>query len=247
MAGVQRYRATVAYDGTDYCGFQRQVPAQPTIQGKLERALNRVAGVHVDVTGAGRTDSGVHARGQVISFELAWRHGEGVLRRAINANLPLDIAVVSVEKTGADFHPRHDARRRLYEYYVYNEPVRNPLHRLYSWHLRKPLNLEQMNEAARHLVGSHDFATFGRPPQGNSTVRQLFAAEWRRSGEMLIFRVEGNAFLYRMVRSIVGCLRAVGMGEWSVDDFVHAFRARDRGAARTTAPPHGLFLVSITY
>ena len=213
----------------------------------MERALTQVAGEAIAITAAGRTDSGVHARGQVISFDLAWRHGEQALLRAINANLPQDIALLDLSLAAPDFHPRFDARRRKYLYYVYNRPVRSPLYRLYSWHIQRPLALDAMNAAAEHLAGTHDFSTFGQPPQGDNTVRELFEASWRRDGELLVFDIEGNAFLYRMVRSIVGSLRAVGQGEWTVDEFVDAFNAGDRSRAAPTAPPHGLVLFSITY
>jgi tRNA pseudouridine38-40 synthase len=121
------------------------------------------------------------------------------------------------------------------------------MHRLYSWHVRRALDVRAMNEAAALLVGEHDFATFGQPPQGESTVREVFQADWRHKDEMLVFNIEGNAFLYRMVRSIVGCLRAVGHGEWSVDHFSGALTAADRAQAAATAPAHGLVLVSVTY
>ncbi|MFW6042271.1 MAG: tRNA pseudouridine(38-40) synthase TruA [Chloroflexota bacterium] len=243
----RRFRATVAYDGTAYCGFQRQVATQPTVQQELERAIGRLASGSVSVTAAGRTDSGVHARGQIISFELGWKHDVDSLQRAVNAALPADIALVSLSESDLDFHPRYDARRRAYHYYLYNAPTRSPLHRLYSWHVRRPLKVAHMNEAARHLVGIHDFATFGQPPQGEVTIREIFRADWQRQDEMLVFHIEGNAFLYRMVRSIVGSLVAVGSGAWTVDDFVSAFEARDRSRAATTAPPQGLCLISVSY
>ena len=217
------------------------------MQGELEKAISAVAPNPVTITAAGRTDSGVHARGQVISFELAWRHGEGALQRAINANLPPDIVILDLEETAADFHPRYDAGRRAYEYHLYNAPLRSPLRRRRSWHVPHPLNVERMNEAAAHLVGAHDFATFGQPPQGESTVRQLFCARWRRQDPLLIFRIEGNAFLYRMVRSIVGSLKMVGEGSWSVREFVQAFQAQERSRAGATAPPQGLYLISVAY
>jgi tRNA pseudouridine38-40 synthase len=201
----------------------------------------------VEITGAGRTDSGVHASGQVISFELDWRHDAESLRRAINSYLPDDIVLLEMEETHADFHPRYDAQRRAYRYDLYNSPERSPLYRLYSWYVRTPLDVEKMNEAASHLVGVHDFATFGQPPQGHVTVREVFRAEWQREGQLLSFYIEGNAFLYRMVRSIVGSLKVVGEGKWTVDEFVAALEARDRDRAAMTAPPQGLCLVSITY
>lgn len=220
---------------------------QPTVQQELEHAISRLASDGVTVTAAGRTDSGVHARGQIISFELAWRHDVDSLQRAVNASLPADIALLSLSESDPDFHPRYDARRRAYRYYLYNAATRNPLHRLYSWYVRRPLNVAHMNEAARHLVGVHDFATFGQPPQGEVTVREIFRAEWQRQDEMLVFCIEGNAFLYRMVRSIVGSLAAVGRGAWTVDGFVSAFEACDRSRSAATAPPQGLCLHSVSY
>jgi tRNA pseudouridine38-40 synthase len=189
----------------------------------------------------------VHALGQVVSFDMAWRHDEEALLRAANANLPDDIALRAVSAVAPSFHPRFDARRRAYQYHVYNRPARNPLQRHYSWHLRRPLDLQAMNAAAAAICGTHDFATFGQAPQGENTVRQVFRAAWREQGQRLVFDIEGNAFLYRMVRSIVGTLRAVGHGEWTVQDFVAAFQAADRSLAAATAPAHGLVLTSVTY
>lgn len=209
--------------------------------------LGDIAASPVTITGAGRTDSGVHALGQVVSFDIAWRHDEEALLRATNANLPDDIAFSDVSAAAPSFHPRFDARRRLYQYHVYNRPERNPLRRRYSWHVRRQLDLQAMNAAAATICGTHDFATFGQPPQGENTVRQVFRAAWREEGRCLVFDIEGNAFLYRMVRSIVGALRAVGHGEWTVRDFVAVFQAADRSLAAATAPAHGLVLASISY
>jgi tRNA pseudouridine38-40 synthase len=244
---TRRYRATVEYDGAGYFGFQRQAMEQPTIQSELERALEVIVDHPVPVIGAGRTDSGVHARGQVISFDLAWAHGVEALQRAVNANLPPAIALLEVSEAAADFHPRFDARRRSYVYYIYNAPVRSPLRHMRCWHLSQALQLAPMNEAAAFLVGEHDFATFGQAPQGENTVRIVFRAQWERQGPLLLFTIEGNAFLQRMVRSIVGSLRLVGDGRWTVADFVAAFHAHDRGRAGQTAPPDGLYLTAVSY
>ena len=242
-----RYKALVAYDGTAYCGFQRQRQEQPTIQGELEKALSQLAQRPTNIIGAGRTDSGVHAVGQVIGFDMNWRHGVEALQNAVNANLPAGIAILQLEQVTSTFHPRFDARRRAYAYHVYNAPVRDPVRRLYSWHVRQALDVERMNRAALYLLGWHDFATFGRPPQGENSRREVFVAEWRQEGDELIFVIEANAFLYRMVRSLVGSLKLVGEVNWMVEDFVSALRACDRSRSGAAAPPQGLYLVSVTY
>lgn len=242
-----RFRAQIEYDGAEYFGFQRQKRSQPTIQSELERVLSHLADKPTIVTGAGRTDRGVHASGQVISFDLAWGHGTKALQRAINANLGPDIAVVGLAETAPQFHPRFDARRRAYRYYIYNAPVHSPVRRQRSWHVRERLDVNAMSEAASELVGEQDFATFGSPPQGDNSVREVFAAQWRRHNGLLVFYIEANAFLYRMVRTIVGTLKAVGEGSWTVEAFVVALHARDRSRAAAVAPPHGLYLVKVEY
>jgi tRNA pseudouridine38-40 synthase len=242
------FRAIVQYDGTGYLGFQRQRRGQ-TIQAELEKAIARITGHPVRVIGAGRTDTGVHALGQVISFTIEWpeAHGTPALQRAINANLPEDIAVVVMAAASPGFHPRFDARRRTYGYYVYVNSVRQPLLRNRAWHVRRNLDLAAMNAAAALLVGVHDFATFGRPPVGDNAVREVYEAVWRPVGELLVFRIAANAFLNRMVRGLVGSLKEVGAGRWSVDDFGEALAARDRRRSATAAPAHGLYLVSVEY
>ncbi|MCO5187343.1 MAG: tRNA pseudouridine(38-40) synthase TruA [Anaerolineae bacterium] len=242
----QRYKALIAYDGTTFKGFQRQVGV-PTIQGEIERVVSEIARMPVTITGSGRTDAGVHATGQVISFDLDWQHGQHDLQRAINANLPATIVICDVRQVSAEFHPRFDARRRTYEYSIYNAETRQPLYRLSSWYVRKPLDIEKMSEAARKLVGEHDFATFGQPPQGMNSVRHVYTAEWRRQNQFLVFRITANAFLYRMVRSIVGTLKAVGDGTWQPEQFVAALSGAERRFAGQTAPPHGLVLTAVEY
>jgi tRNA pseudouridine38-40 synthase len=242
-----RYRALVEYDGSGYFGFQRQRRDQPTIQGELENVLQELVQAPVRVTGAGRTDSGVHAMGQVISFELAWQHGLESLQRALNAGLPAGIAVYQLEEAAADFHPRFHATRRAYRYLVYNAPVRSPLWRLRSWHVSRPLLLESLQEASTMLVGEHDFATFGVAPQGELTRREVFSADWRRQEPFVAFRIEANAYLYRMVRSLVGSLVAVGTQSWRVEDFREAFKSGDRSRSAAPAPAQGLYLEAIQY
>ena len=241
-----RVRAVVAYDGTDYQGFQRQTNG-PTVQEALESAATQVAQESITVLAAGRTDAGVHAEGQVIAFDTTWRHPVEELQRALNATLPSDVAVREVEQAESVFHPRFDARSRSYRYTIYNRPVRSPLNRRTSLHVRRQLDADAMREAARVLVGEHDFATFGQPPQGDNTVRKVHRAEWSSKPGWLHFDIEANGFLYRMVRSLVGTMLVVGSGRMTVGSFTQAFSERDRGKAGPTAAPHGLCLIEVKY
>jgi len=251
----RRYRARVAYDGTLYAGFQRQAEGTLTIQGELERAIEAVTRQRVTVVGAGRTDSGVHAAGQVIAFNAAWKHTPADLWRAINASLPSTIALQSLDETEADFHPRYDARSRTYAYTLYSAPVRQPLLNKQTWHVptAEPLDILTMQRAADHLVGVHDFAAFGQPAKGENTTREVMRAEWSAlphaapGVQMLRFTIEGNAFLYRMVRRIVGALVQVGSGRLSSEEFQAVFRAADGSWANQTAPAHGLCLIEVMY
>lgn len=244
---MARYSALIEYDGTDYFGFQRQIAKFATIQGEIERVITKLIGSPIYITGAGRTDTGVHASGQVISFTTEWHHGAEALKRALNAKLPDDIAILELIEVADQFHPRYDARRRAYRYCVLNRAVRSPIHRRYSWHVRKPLKIERMNEAASLLLGVHDFATFGVAPQGRITIREIFTAQWQQEKVFLVFSITANAFLYRMVRSLVGSLVAVGLQNWHVSDFEAAFKACDRNKSAPTAPPQGLFLAAVDY
>lgn len=254
-----RVRAVVSYDGTNYSGFQRQLDV-PTIQETLETAVAQVTQESVTVLGSGRTDAGVHAVGQVIALDTTWEHSTGDLQRAMNAVLPADVAVRELTEARADFHPRYDARSRHYRYTIYDAPVRSPIGRRYSLHVPYPLDRDVMEQAAELLVGEHDFATFGQPPQGDVTVRRVFRAVWSRgrrdwavpgegqNGErVLTFDIEANAFLYRMVRSVVGTLLDVGQGRMSVNAFEEAFASCDRSQAGKTAAPHGLCLIKVHY
>ena len=184
----------------------------------------------------------------MIAFDLdGWKHGTVVLQRALNATLPRTIAVRGVRGVSAEFHPRFSASSRRYRYTILNTRVRSPLHEMRVWQFYGTLDMDAMNQAAARLVGKHDFATFGTPPQGNNTVRDLFRAEWHCQGDFLYFDVEATAFLKRMVRSLVGSLRLVGAGTWSVDDFVTALQAKERSRSGPSAPPQGLVLEFVRY
>ena len=241
-----RVRALVAYDGTDFCGFQRQANGS-TVQGTLEAALRQVTQETISILAAGRTDAGVHAVGQVVAFDTLWRHGVGALQRALNAVLPATLAVRGVEEAAPSFHPRFDARSRRYRYTIYNKPERDPLGRLYSLHVARPLDVAEMRQAAQCLIGEHDFATFGQPPQGSVTVRRLLGIDWGGESPWITLEIEANAFLYHMVRSIVGTVVQVGRGYMTVEGFRAALASCDRSRSGPTARAHGLCLVAVRY
>ncbi len=254
IVGAVRYRATLAYDGTNYCGFQRQAAGIPTIQGEVEEALAAVTGQTVTVIGAGRTDTGVHAAGQVIAFEVVWKHSADALLNAINAVLPDDIALQDVVALGERaFHPRFDAVSRLYRYTIYVSVQRDPLLRQRAWQVYRPLALDAMRQAASLLPGVHDFGAFGQPPQGENTVhartsvREVLRSEWTTEDRLLIYRIEANAFLQHMVRRVVGMLVTVGRGAMTPDEFEAIFRSGQIAPGATLAPPQGLVLERVKY
>jgi tRNA pseudouridine38-40 synthase len=254
----------VAYDGTEFHGFQLQ-PAVPTIQGELEAALQRLTQTPVRVHGAGRTDRGVHASGQVIAAEVEWRHSVEALQRAWNAHLPRSIAVRRLQPAPVGFHPRFRAVARTYRYTVIESaeqsrsaPRHAPLADRFAYYVTRRLDLAAMQTAAERLVGEHDFATFGQPPVGEQTVRVVEVAEWQvvattlpplsaYPGRCLVFTIRANAFLYQMVRNLVGALLEVGCGRWQVADLVAALQARRRDRAAPPAPPHGLVLERVDF
>ncbi len=243
----QRYRATVEYDGTEFLGYQIQAVGR-TVQGEIERSLARVIHTPARIDAAGRTDTGVHAIGQVIAFNAIWRHTVDDLQRALNATLPRDIVVSSLTTADREFHPRFDALSRTYRYQIVNRRWPGVLTRRYAYHVQPPLNMAAMNEAARKLLGCHDFASFGKPPQGNNSVRELLQAEWQAApDDTLQFYVSANAFLYRMVRNIVGTLVQVGVGRLAVADVEAILAARNLKLSAAPAPAHGLCLVQVTY
>ena len=239
-------RATVAYDGTDFAGFQWQSQGR-TVQGVLEAALARIGQAGVRVVGSGRTDAGVHARGQVVAFRLEWRHSLVSLQRALNAVLPDDVAVLNIGQAKPGWHPRFSAQVRHYCYTVLNQSLRSPLDRRYAHQVALPLDLAALQTATACLIGEHDFASFGRPTQGESTVRAIFSAEWSADGPWFTFDVAGNAFLRGMVRSLVGSLLQAGTGTWPVEHVKTVLESRDRALAAPPAPACGLCLMAVEY
>jgi tRNA pseudouridine38-40 synthase len=242
-----RIGMVLEYDGTDYHGWQIQ-PDRPTVQGVLEGALATILGERVRLDAAGRTDAGVHARGQVAAFSTGRPVDCAKLQRGLNALCGPEIVAQRVGLVGDDFDPRRDARSRLYEYRIRNAPWTSPFTRRHSWHVHRVLDRSVMQRAAAALVGEHDFSSFQAADcDAENPTRQVFESSWETVGEDLVFRIEATAFLRHMVRNMVGTLVEVGSRERTVEDFLDVLAARDRTRAGVTAPPHGLCLVKVAY
>jgi tRNA pseudouridine38-40 synthase len=253
------FKITIAYDGSPFVGWQRQA-AGTSVQGLLEDALRVLDETDVAVAGAGRTDAGVHALGQVASFTLRRVIAADVLKRALNSCLPHDVRIVAAEEVPASFHARFVASRKTYRYRIWNADLLNPFERGYTWHVREPLAIDAMQAVARLLEGRHDFAAFQAASGGRrSTDREMFSsrvfaddghrsAGLRPSPACLVtYEVTGNGFLRHMVRAIAGSLVDVGSGRRSPEWLSDVVASRDRTQAGPTAPAHGLFLVRVDY
>jgi tRNA pseudouridine38-40 synthase len=243
-------RLVVEYEGTRFLGWQLQ-PGGPTVQGELEHALGVALRTPVRVRGAGRTDAGVHARGQVAVAGVSDRDVDlRRLLRSVNALLPDDIAVRDLALVDDAFDPRRHARSRVYEYRILNASAPSPFWRLWAWHVARPLDVAAMDAATRLLVGEHDFAGFraaDAKETPRTTVRRVFESRIVQERPLLIYRVEATAFLKHMVRNVVGTLVEVGLGERQPGAIVDLIASRDRTRAGATAPPHGLTLVEVRY
>ena len=237
----------IEYDGTSYNGWQRQKTGLG-VQQRLEEALSLVANEKVDVVCAGRTDTGVHASGQVVHFDTESERTERGWLLGANTNLPEDISVTWVKPVDQDFHARFSAVARSYRYLILNRLERSALHRNRAWWIYEPLDEIPMQAAAQQLLGEHDFSAFRSAAcQANTAVRDITAISVSRSGDWLTIDVKANAFLMNMVRNIVGSLAAVGLGEQGVEWISDVLESRDRKAGGITAPPHGLTLVGVDY
>ena len=246
--GGRRYRATIAYDGTDFFGWQAQ-PDRPTVQGAVEAALRRLTGTDVRVHSCGRTDTGVHARGQVAHFDLAKPWEPWRLLRAVNALVPESVRVTELRSAKPDFHARYDAAGKEYRYFAWNAPVACPLRRRQALHVRNPLDLGAMERAAEMLEGRKDFASFSANPHREieGTVRTLWRLGVRREGRLVTISAAGDGFLYKMVRSLAGHLIRVGTGAVAPEETEALLFAQERTARVETAPAHGLCLWRIFY
>ena len=250
---MARYQVILAYDGTAYHGFQRQAQ-KLTVQAVVEQALRQVGWQGRSILAAGRTDTGVHALGQVIAFDLEWKHLPQDLLAALNANLPADIAARSVSLAEDEFHPRYDAIARLYRYRIYCQPIRDPLLDRFAWRVWPAPEIEPMQAAAGLLIGQHDYAAFGHPPRrGGSTLRTVTVARWREhqfgdpEAQALDFEIAANGFLNRMVRRLVYLQVSIGQGEQSPEVVSERLNAPVHKMVEGQAPAQGLTLLEVTY
>ncbi|MCI0552895.1 MAG: tRNA pseudouridine(38-40) synthase TruA [Anaerolineae bacterium] len=250
---MARYQLTLAYDGTDFFGSQRQAKSR-TVQGELEKALNKLGWTGRSVIMSGRTDTGVHATGQAASFDLDWSHADADLVRALNAVLPMDMAIQKAQMVHAKFHPRFDATSRCYEYKLFCQPLRDPIRERFAWRVWPAINSDALASTASLFLGTHDFSAFGSPttPKGG-TVRSVMKAKWTQTEkDEWLFEVQADAFLYRMVRRLVFVQVAVAQGKVSVERIAHALANQAKAESRSAipsglAPAHGLTLVEVTY
>jgi tRNA pseudouridine38-40 synthase len=245
---MPRYKLTIEYDGTPFVGWQLQENG-PSVAGALADAIERFAGERPDVSGAGRTDAGVHALGQVAHVDLEKEWDTDTVRDALNAHLrPQPVAVISAERVAADFHARFSATARHYCYRIVNRRADLALERDRAWRIGKPLDADAMHEAAQKLAGHHDFTTFRSAEcQAKSPQKTLDRLDVAREGEDIRIEASARSFLHHQVRSMVGSLALVGEGRWSVADLAQALAAKDRAACGPVAPAHGLYLVRVDY
>lgn len=243
-----RYKLTIEYDGGPYSGWQRQENA-PSVQAAIEEAVHGFCGERITLHGAGRTDSGVHALGQVAHLDLARTVLADRVRDALNAHLrPAPIAIVLAETVEADFHARFDAVKRAYLYRITDRRAPLALERGRTWHTPHRLDAARMHTAAQSLVGKHDFTTFRAAAcQAESPLKTLDWIDVRRDGDVIEIRAEARSFLHHQVRSLTGSLKYVGEGKWEPEDIARALAARDRSACGPVAPAHGLYLTRVDY
>ena len=244
---MKRIKLTIGYDGTNYCGWQIQ-PNGNTIEEVINKALQKLTGEPILVIGASRTDSGVHAMGNVAVFDTETSIPPERIAMALNQRLPEDIVIVKSEEVALDFHPRYCDCSKTYEYHIINTRIPVPTKRLTNYFVSQNLNLDHMREAASYLVGEHDFVSFCNVRTDvENTVRTITALDVIENGNEITIRITGNGFLYNMVRIIVGTLIRVGRGFYTPEKVKEILEAKDRKAAGVTAPAHGLMLMNIEY
>ncbi|MBZ2175267.1 tRNA pseudouridine(38-40) synthase TruA [Schnuerera sp. xch1] len=240
-------KLTIEYFASNYCGWQKQKNGN-SIQEEIETAIKLVTGETVNLIGSGRTDSGVHAKGQVANFNTNSNIPADKFKFALNANLPSDISIINSEKVSNDFHSRYDALGKRYQYLIYNRKIRNPLYRDFSYHVPYELDIDEMKSAAKYFLGTHDFSSFMTSnSSAKTTVRTIDKISLNEKDNLVIFFVQGNGFLYNMVRIIVGTLVDVGRGKLYKKDIPYIIKSKKRINAGHTAPPQGLYLEKVYY
>ena len=244
---MRNLKLTLAYDGTSFHGWQIQ-PGVPTIQGELERVIACILDHEITTHGSGRTDAGVHAHGQVAHFQTEKAIDTDALHRSVNALLQPDIRVMSIEEVPLEFHARESARAKTYEYHLWRSPVVSPFHFRYVHSIWQSLDADKVDRATAHFPGQHDFTSFSAASTSTkSHTREVYAAQWERSGEEWVFRIRASGFLQYMVRTIVGTLVEVGREKMTPEEIPGIFEARDRQLSGPSAPAKGLHLVSVEY
>lgn len=257
---MEHYQVILAYDGSHFKGFQRQAKVR-SVQSVVENALRKINWQGKSILAAGRTDTGVHATGQVIAFELDWKHGLQDLLTALNSHLPSDVVARDVKQVCPSFHPRYDASWRKYLYRIYCQPVRNPLLEPYAWHVWPAVDINILQEAACPLIGTHDFGAFGTSPQtGGNTVRLVLQADWKEEASYLVFEIAAQAFLYHMVRRVVFMQVMIAEGKLPMEELHQALKTgsdiNTRGEQSQNpsdrlvhglAPAQGLILAEVYY
>ena len=250
---MRNLKLILSYDGTEFSGWQVQ-PAAPTVQGTLASAIGRITGEKVLPQGSGRTDAGVHALGQVVTFVTESSVPTQNFLKALNDILPASVRVLDVAEAKPEFHARHSSRRKTYRYRIYREAICPPFLARYVWHFPYPLDVQAIMRAGERVIGEHDFTSFaavdperGRDDGPVSKVKKIFSSQWEVDGGELIYTVRGSGFLHHMVRNLVGTFILVGKGTLQPQDIARILAAQNRSAAGPTAPASGLYLVEVEY
>lgn len=244
---LKRIKLEIAYDGTNYHGWQIQ-PNAVTIEGVVNEKLSQLLKEEIKVIGASRTDAGVHAYGNVAVFDTDTQIPSEKICYALNQRLPDDIRVQTSCQVADDFHPRHCDSRKIYEYHISNRAIELPIERRYVYHYYRTLSMQEMKEAAKYIIGTHDFKSFcSAKTEVEDTTRTIYNLEILQQNQRIIFKIEGNGFLYNMVRIIAGTLLQVGVGTFQAEEIENILQAKDRTKAGPSAPAHGLRLIGIKY